>query len=121
MPDIYHYIGSDLTASANGDILTTDSLTLSQQSVLRRLLTNAGDYIWHPEYGAGLPALIGQPIDIAAVKSLILSQIFLEETVMKNPAPIINVTAIDNGMFVELQYTEADSKQSSVLRFDIKK
>jgi hypothetical protein len=48
--------------------------------VLRRLLTNPGSYIWHLEYRAGLPQYLGQPAVLSAINSLIISQMFLEDT-----------------------------------------
>lgn len=119
MPDLDHTFGGDLSVSASGDLLTADSLTLSQQNVLRRLLTNPGDYIWHPEYGAGLPGLIGQPIDVPTVTGLIRSQMALESTVSQSPAPVITVTPITSGMAVNIQYTEVDSGQTAILAFSV--
>jgi hypothetical protein len=119
MPDIAHVYGGDLAVSANGDLLLTDSVDLSNQRILRRLLTNPGDYIWHPEYGAGLPKMIGMPIDVDSVKAIIVSQIFLEATVQRSPQPIITVQSFPNGMFVQITYTEADSGQTVTLSFDV--
>ncbi len=118
MPDIDHTIGGDLSISAAGDLLTADGLALSQQRVLRRLLTNPGDYLWHPEYGGGLPAKVGQTEDVPAITAVIRSQMALEATVVQNPAPHVAVTDIPNGIAANIQYTEADSGLTSVLRFD---
>ena len=74
MPDVYHVFGSDLVVSANGDLLTADTVNLSQQRVLRRLLTNPNDYIWQPTYGAGLPQKVGDPFDVATIDSIITAQ-----------------------------------------------
>ena len=120
MPDLYHYISADIAASANGDLLLADSVMLSQQNVLRRLLTNPGDYIWHPTYGAGLPAMIGQPIDVPTVQSIIIQQMFLEDSVSRSPLPVVTVAPINNGMYIKIQYTEVDSQKSVVLKFDVK-
>src|SRR5580698_10553456 len=105
MPDIAHVFGGDLAVSSSGDLWTASSLTLSQQRVLRRLMTNPGDYIWHPDYGAGLPSMIGQPINATSVQAIITAQMYLERSVVRNPAPVVNVTPFANGMFVEDQYT----------------
>src|ERR1700684_4222739 len=105
MPDVAHLYGGDIAVSANGDLLLTDSIDLSNQRILRRLLTNPGDYIWHSEYGAGLPKMIGLPIDVDSVKAIIVSQIFLEATVLRTPPPIITVESFPNGMFVSIEYT----------------
>ena len=61
MPDISHQFSADLSLSPTGDLATITAPQLTQQRVLRRLLTNPGDYIWHPSYGAGLAAFVGQP------------------------------------------------------------
>ena len=45
MPDISQLIGADLAVSATGDLLTSTSIALSQERVLRRLMTNPGDYL----------------------------------------------------------------------------
>jgi phage baseplate assembly protein W len=119
MPDLAHTFGNDLQVSANGDLLTSDSVQLSQEMVLRRLLTNPGDYIWHPDYGAGLPAMIGEPIDVATVTRIIQAQMFLEDSVVRSPPPTITVSSIPNGMFVEIDYIEADSQQTATLAFNV--
>lgn len=54
MPDLSHQWGSDLLIGPTGDLATASGTELGQQRVLRRLLTNASDYIWHLGYGAGL-------------------------------------------------------------------
>lgn len=105
--------------SANGDLLLVDSVDLSNQRILRRLLTNPGDYIWHPDYGAGLPAMIGMPVDVDTVKAIITAQIFLEATVMRTPPPVITVQPFPNGIFVEIDYTETDSGLRTTLSFDV--
>ena len=57
-----------LPPSASGDLLTTDDPT---NRILRRLLTNPGDYLWHPDYGAGLPSRIGTVVNEAELTALI--------------------------------------------------
>jgi hypothetical protein len=119
MPDLDHTFGGDLSVSAAGDLLTADSLTLSQERVLRRLLTNPGDYIWQPNYGASLPSYVGQTADIAAITALIRGQMALEATVAQNPPPEVAVTAIPGGIAVNIQYTETDSGEPSILSFSV--
>jgi phage baseplate assembly protein W len=119
MPDVAHTFGNDLQASANGDLLTSDSLQLSQEMVLRRLLTNPGDYIWHADYGAGLPAMVGKPIDVPTVTSIIQAQMNLEASVDRTQPQTIEVSAIPNGMFVNIKYIETDSQQTATLSFPV--
>lgn len=119
MPDVFHQYGNDLVVSANGDLLTASSVTLSQQTVLRRLMTNPGDYIWEPTYGAGLPAKIGDPFDVATIESIVRSQMYLEDSVVRVPPPDVEVSSFPNGMYVDIDYTEADSGADATLSFPV--
>jgi hypothetical protein len=119
MPDLFHVFGNDIVASANGDLLTATSVNLSQQRILRRLFTNAGDYLWQPGYGAGLPAKIGSPFDVATIESIVQSQMFLEGSVVRDPPPDIEVASFPNGMFVDIEYTESDTNESVTLSFPV--
>jgi hypothetical protein len=119
MSEIWHAYGNDLLPSANGDLLTVDSVLESEQRVLRRLMTNAGDYIWQPTYGAGLPAKIGDPFDVATIESIVQSQMYLEDSVVRTPPPDVEVSSFPNGMYVDISYTEADSNQDAVLSFPV--
>ena len=95
----------DVSVSATGSLLTTESNT---QRVLRRLLTNPGDYLWHPEYGAGLPARIGTVLDLQELTGLIREQMFLEPSVSHSPEPDIALTPIPNGVRAAIRYAQAD-------------
>jgi hypothetical protein len=119
MPDIDHTFGGDLSISANGDLLTADSVVLSEERVLRRLLTNPGDYIWQPNYGAGLPQKVGDPFDLSTINAIVTGQMFLEATVARDPQPDIEVDSFPNGMFVDIEYTEQDSGLSVTLSFPV--
>jgi len=46
MSDISHLWGNDLTIGPTGDLAVASNDGLTQQRVLRRLLTSVGDYIW---------------------------------------------------------------------------
>ena len=62
--------------------LAGDGAALTQQRVLRRLLTNPGDYIWQLGYGAGLGQFVGRPGVPAAIAGVAGAQILLEAAVM---------------------------------------
>jgi phage baseplate assembly protein W len=117
MPDAYHVITGDLEWSSNGDLQTVSSVQESQQRILRRLLTNPGDYIWQPSYGAGLPAQIGQVTDEVAVESLITTQMYLEASVVQNPRPQVDFTTFFGGITANIRYIESDSNQPTTLSF----
>jgi hypothetical protein len=119
VPDVFHQYGSDIVTSANGDLLTCASVLESEQRVLRRLFTNPGDYIWQPGYGAGLPQKIGSPFDVSTIESIVQSQMYLEDSVVRVPPPEVDVASIPNGMFVDIEYTEADTQDDVVLSLPV--
>lgn len=123
LADLNHYIGGDLAVSNTGDLSTVTDLSRSQQRILRRLLTNPGDYIFHPDYGAGLPQWIGRTADLAEIRALIRGQIMHEESVAKSPEPVIQVGQLPNadggGFSVVIRYVEASTSQPVVLSFNV--
>lgn len=88
--------------------------------MLRRLLTNPGDYIWHPNYGAGLAQFVGQPVSPLQIQAVIRAQIFQESAVAQSPEPVIAVSNDQTGdVFVEIQYVDACNGQTQVLSFSV--
>lgn len=119
MSDLWHIIGGDLDAAATGDVLQVDGLDETSQRLLRRLITNPGDYVWHPEYGAGLGSKVGELYDAGAIIGLIRSQIFLEANVARTPAPVITVTPIPDGMSARIQYYDNSTGVLATLAFNV--
>lgn len=121
MADLYQWWDADLSVSTTGDLLAVFGTTLGQQRVLRRLLTSPGSYIFHPTYGAGLPAYIGQTADLPGIEALIRSQLYLEAAVSQTPAPVVTVSSIPSGVFVQIQYVDGDTGKQVSLSFDVDK
>jgi hypothetical protein len=120
MPDLRHQFGSDLTVGPTGDVATSSGPALGQQRVLRRLLTNAGDYIWQPGYGAGLAQFVGQPADATRIRAVIRSQIFKERAVARSPEPVIDVLPGGGGtVAVQVRYADADTGETQLLGFSL--
>jgi hypothetical protein len=117
--DLAHWFGQDLNVAASGDLLTVDGTLKGQQRVLRRLLTNPGDYIDEPTYGGGLAQKIGEPFDAAGDEALVRSQIFLEPAVSRTPAPVVNVTEFGSGFSVAIAYTDAATGSPVALSFNV--
>ena len=124
MQDIYHYFGSDIAANINGDLQTASDVTRTQQRILRRLLTAPGSYIWHVEYGAGLPFYVGEVLSTAnyqKITGIIKTQIQLEQSVARSPAPVVTLQAISEGLYCSIKYTEAATQTPQFLTFTVTK
>ncbi len=122
MPDLSHQWGSDLAAGPTGDVATSGGSQLGQQRVLRRLLTNPGDYIWQPSYGAGLAQFVGQPAGAARIRAVIRSQIFQESVVARTPEPVIDVSIGSGGsgsVYVHIRYVDATNGSTQMLSFSV--
>ena len=118
--DIAHWFGNDLTVAASGDLLPLDEPTRSEQRLVRRLLTNPGDYIWHPAYGAGLPSYIGKPRAVASIKGIVRAQLKLENAVASSPAAQIAVTQSASGVLqVAIVYWNNNTGSSRTLSFNV--
>ena len=114
--DLNHLIGTDLLLDNTGDLALVVNPTEGQQRVLRRLLTNPGDYLWHLNYGAGLARFIGKPMNEMAIGGTIKQQMKLEQAVVQSPPPAINIQYSKIGEVVaSIQYIDADSNLTSSL------
>ncbi len=123
MADLAHQWGADLSVGATGDLAVVSGPALGQQRVLRRLLTNPGDYIWQLDYGAGLARFIGQPVNTLQISAVMRSQIFKEAAVARQPEPIVDVQVSPGGaagtVYVHIRYADAASSRTQVLSFGV--
>ncbi len=118
-PDAQHWFGEDLALSPSGDIALSDGIDLSNERIVRRLMTNITAYIWHLEYGASVPKRVGDTLDLSLVESVIRSQIFDEASVSQEHDVTIKVDPILNGVFCQINYIEALTGQQASLNFDV--
>ena len=116
--EVQHTVGEDLTLSPTGDLAVSTGLNRTKERLLRRLITNAGEYVWHVKYGAGLPGYIGKALDPGQVKAVIRSQMAQEESVLQNPEPTISIVAIQNGVAVSIAYQDAQTNSPVTLSFN---
>lgn len=110
MPDIWLEWNGDFVISASGGLLLADGDDYARQRILRRLFTAIDGYVWHADYGAGLPQKIGSPARQSVIQSLVQSQIALEASVASSPPPIVVVTQDQNqrGLFnISISYISA--------------
>jgi hypothetical protein len=110
--------------------MPVDGTIKGQQRIIRRLMTNPattnpdgttnpGDYLWHQDYGAGLPAKIGQPFNETSLRSLILAQMMMEDSVAKTPEPQVSVSEIPGGISVSILYNDAATSKQQFLSFNV--
>jgi phage baseplate assembly protein W len=120
MQDLSHEFGADLVPGPTGDLALAEGAALGRQRVLRRLLTNPGDYIWQPEYGAGLGRFVGEPAAPARIRAVVLSQVFREAAVARSPEPVVEVRAgTDGRVFVSIRYADAGSGAAQTISFRV--
>lgn len=118
MTDIFLEWNSDLVAGSNGDLLLSSGVLQTNQRVIRRLLTNPGDYLWDLSFGGGLALLVGEPVEPARIESIIRTQLDMEASVAKAPIPSVSVAPLNvaRGTFAaEIVYSDAESGQSTRL------
>lgn len=119
LDDIGHFWGEDARLSPTGDFARVRSADRSRERVLRRLMTNPGEYLFHPDYGAGLGQMIGDNIDLAKIKARITGQMLKEASVVRSPPPVVSVRTILGGVAVSVQYLSLPDKQPVSLSFDV--
>ncbi len=110
MSDLYLEWGADFHASANGDLLLASGSDEVRQAICRRLFTATQGYVFHPEYGAGLPQKIGLTTNTSALGAIVRSQIALESAVDQSQPVSVRVLADANqpGLYtITISYTEA--------------
>ena len=98
MQDICHFTGGDIDSSSTGDLRTATGSERTKQRILRRLLTNPGEYLFHPGYGAGLGKKVGEPV---------------------KPGEWIKLMLIQGGVSVSSAYIDAMTGMQESLHFNV--
>ncbi|MDE8344806.1 MAG: hypothetical protein POH28_01335 [Acidocella sp.] len=120
MVDLALQFGGDLAVGPTGDLLTAGQQILTQQRVLRRLLTNPGDYIWQLNYGAGLAQFVGRAGAPSIISGITRAQMMREPAVARDPAPVVSVVAGDDGMLaLSVHYTNSSNGQKTLLAISL--
>lgn len=120
MADVFSWWQQDLVILPTGDLLVADGTIEGEQRVMRRFLTSPGKYIWHLNYGAGLPNYVGQPAMADAVASLMTSQMMLEDVVSQQPLPVVSVKTNALGyMNSDVKYVDANTGAPVALDFNV--
>lgn len=97
MTDLYLEWNSDFAADSTGDLYTVDGDDEVRQRLERRLFTAAnGGYVFHKDYGAGLPQKIGSVLTVTQIQAVCRSQLALEASVATNPPAQLTISRDDN-------------------------
>lgn len=120
LADLFHYWSGDLTLGPTGDLAPALRADRTSQRIIRRLMTNpgGGDYPWEPDYGAGLPAKIGDTLDLGYLTALVIGQVALEPSVARDPAPQVTIAPIQGGVSISVLYWDL-SGQGTPLSFNL--
>ncbi|MBB3174988.1 hypothetical protein FHR90_002835 [Endobacter medicaginis] len=113
--DLSHDIGGDLMLDAGSGLATVTADDWVRQRVLRRLLTNPGDYIWDVGYGGGLRSQIGNVVAAGQIAASIRRQLQLEAAIATSPAPQVSVSDSGNGT-IDTTITYADAADGTTSR-----
>lgn len=123
MASEYHWFGEDTSFSASGDGLSVSGIDELNQRILRGLMTSPGDYVWHPEYGAGLGRFVGRALSPelrTEIIGLARGVVLLEPDVQKQPEPTITLIADANGFAgMQISYIYAPSAQPQTVTFNL--
>lgn len=98
MTDIALEWNDDFQIDSTGDLATVDGDDEVRQRLERRLFTAVKGYVWHPDYGAGLPQKVGSVLSVEDIRSVVASQLNLEATVAPNPPVELTVVAQPGGL-----------------------
>jgi len=108
MADVSLEWQGDFGLDATGDLYVVDGDDEVRQRLERRLFTAVQGYVWHPDYGAGLPQKVGSVLTVEEIKSVVSAQLALEASVAPNPPAELGVRAIQGGlMVIEIRYWDA--------------
>lgn len=116
MVDLTLTFGGDLALSATGDLGLASDVALTEQRVLRRMLTNPGDYIWQLPYGGGLASYVGVAGMSARIAADARAQLKLEARVAQSPTPKISASENpSSGVVLSILYADAVNGQNQIL------
>ena len=129
MADVYLEWNNDLVLTPNGDVQTATGWDEIRQRIVRRLITNsartlpdgsttAPDYVFHPGYGEGLGALVGQNPDsqfAAAVTARINAAVLVDTAVDPGAVPVVSFSQPQPGTWIVYIKVNLANRQSGIV------
>ncbi|AAW62163.1 hypothetical protein [Gluconobacter oxydans] len=118
MSALSHTIGGDLVLTTGAALATVSDAEETRQKILRRLCTNPGGYLWHLDYGAGLPAMVGKAMDAGTIQSVVQQQMATESGVDQTQPVTVTVTSTPSGLFrCDVSYTDSQTQTIQALTY----
>lgn len=119
MISLGHVCGGDLQIDGTGLSLVSGA-EATKQRILRRLLSNPGGYIWHHDYGAGLPQMVGGVVDEGIISTSI-RQSLAEDVGVDSSRPIdVHITPIIGGTVrCHINYFDRINNEAQSLKISI--
>lgn len=116
--DIDHYFSGDIAPDGTS-LLAMDELTASQQRIIRRILTNPGEYPSDATYGAGAGRFIGATTTLlGSLKALIVNQMYKEPSVVVSVSPIVKLTTDNTVLYINIQYVDVLTNAAQTISFN---
>lgn len=117
MSSVGHFYGGDLLL-ADGGLAVVSGSEEVRQRLLRRLLTNVGDYLWQLDYGVGLQGMIGNVIVPSTMQAEIRVQVQKDAGVDPySPVEVEISSGSDGGCLCKISYVDAETGQQQTLDF----
>lgn len=120
MKAIGHVMGADLTLgiglAGESGLVVVEGVQAVRERLLRRLCTSAGASLWQSDYGAGLPQMVGTPVNAATIRSVIEAQMALESGVDQTRPVGVSVSSGNEGVVqVLVSYVDAQTQTTQAL------
>ena len=98
MADVSLEWNDDFQPDSTGDLQVVDGDDEVRQRLERRLFTAVSGYVWHKDYGAGLPQKIGSVLSVSEIRSICAAQLALEASVAPSPPAQLTVMGQPGGV-----------------------
>lgn len=95
-----------LAGEITADFTFVDSQLELIQRIIRRLLTNPGEWIPFPSYGGGLRRWVNEQLsfqNILSIKAVIIQQVMQEPDVAGIPSPVVDLATLPNGLLATIK------------------
>jgi len=106
--DLFHYYGGDLQLSPTGGLALASGASLTDQTVVRFVLTNPGDDPFNPTWGLGAAKMVGQVEAVVQVQALVLAGLKTLSIIDQTQPITVSASLDDVGdLNVSMQYIDA--------------